>query len=337
MKARRAIIERKTRETDIRIGLNLDGAGRCRVTTGIGFMDHMLELLGRHALVDLEVRARGDIHVDYHHTVEDLGIVLGQCLNRALGDRKGIARYGWCLLPMDESLCQCAVDLGGRPYLVYRAAIRKRRVLDFDIKLVEEFMRALVTEARMNLQSFDPATGENLFYGEYLINAQGEDVVAGIRTPQKIATLQQAMPKVYDQLMGIRQTLEKHYRDMQDIEFTIQEGTLYMLQTRVGKRNGTAAILRDDASVFTLSLHGAKNFPFRKEASDLDVDLPALLLRVHDFRTRGLAKRPDQDFTDLFHERLTLYTRYADLTIKCSGLTQEEVCMKIIDRMRGKS
>ncbi|OGV61942.1 MAG: imidazoleglycerol-phosphate dehydratase [Lentisphaerae bacterium RIFOXYC12_FULL_60_16] len=151
MKARRAIIERKTRETDIRIGLNLDGAGRCRVTTGIGFMDHMLELLGRHALVDLEVRARGDIHVDYHHTVEDLGIVLGQCLNRALGDRKGIARYGWCLLPMDESLCQCAVDLGGRPYLVYRAAIRKRRVLDFDIKLVEEFMRALVTEARMNL------------------------------------------------------------------------------------------------------------------------------------------------------------------------------------------
>lgn len=151
MTARRARQHRQTRETDIAIALNLDGAGRCKIDTGIPFLDHMLELFGRHALVDLQVKARGDLPVDYHHTVEDLGLVLGTCIDQALTARKGVRRYGWCLLPMDESLCQVAVDLGGRPFLVYNMANRTRRIRDFDVKLIEEFFRAVVVQARMNL------------------------------------------------------------------------------------------------------------------------------------------------------------------------------------------
>lgn len=151
MTARRASQHRKTRETDIAVSLNLDGTGRCAIATGIPFMDHMLELFGRHGLIDLEIQASGDLAVDFHHTVEDLGLVLGTCLDQALADRKGIQRYGWCLLPMDESLSQVAVDLGGRPFLVYTIANRKRRIRDFDVKLIEEFFRAVVVQARMNL------------------------------------------------------------------------------------------------------------------------------------------------------------------------------------------
>lgn len=151
MKPRRASQHRQTRETDISVQVNLDGTGRCSISTGMPFMDHMLELFGRHALVDLKIKATGDLKVDYHHTVEDLGLVLGTCLNEALGNRKGIRRYGWCLLPMDESLSQVAIDLGGRPFLVYEIANRKPRIRDFDVKLIEEFFRALVVQARMNL------------------------------------------------------------------------------------------------------------------------------------------------------------------------------------------
>jgi len=151
MTTRRAKQHRQTRETDIAVSLNLDGTGRCKIDTGIPFMDHMLELFGRHALVDLEIKARGDLPVDYHHTVEDLGLVLGTCIDQALATRKGVRRYGWCLLPMDESLSQVAVDLGGRPFLVYQIANRTRRIRDFDVKLIEEFFRAVVVQARMNL------------------------------------------------------------------------------------------------------------------------------------------------------------------------------------------
>ncbi len=151
MTARRAQQHRQTRETDIAVSLNLDGTGRCQIATGMPFFDHMLELFGRHALVDLKIKALGDLPVDYHHTVEDLGLVLGTCLDQALGVRKGIRRYGWCLLPMDESLCQAAVDLGGRPYLQYRLASRTRRIRDFDVRLLEEFFRAMVVQGRMNL------------------------------------------------------------------------------------------------------------------------------------------------------------------------------------------
>ena len=148
---RTATSHRKTRETDIRVTLNLDGCGKNGIETGIPFINHMLELFSRHALIDLDVRARGDLDVDYHHTVEDVGLVIGTCIDQALGERRGIGRYGFSLLPMDESMSQVAVDLGGRPFLFYSIANRKRRIRDFDVKLIEEFFRALVTQARMNL------------------------------------------------------------------------------------------------------------------------------------------------------------------------------------------
>ena len=151
MKKRTARIVRKTKETDIVIELNLDGSGVYRNKTGIAFLDHMLDLLAKHALLDLNVKAKGDLDVDYHHTVEDVGLALGEALNQALGDRKGIARYGWSLVPMDEALCQVAMDLGGRPYLVYSLATKKRKIRDFDVDLMEEFFRGFVTQGRMNL------------------------------------------------------------------------------------------------------------------------------------------------------------------------------------------
>ena len=149
--ARTARRTRETRETQITVALALDGTGTSRIATGIGFLDHMLELFARHALVDLEVQAAGDVHVDYHHTVEDVGLVLGACINQALGERRGIRRYGFCLLPMDEALCEAAVDLGGRPYLVFACAMKHNRVRDFEVKLLEEFFRAVSVEGRLNL------------------------------------------------------------------------------------------------------------------------------------------------------------------------------------------
>lgn len=151
MKKRSATLRRTTKETDISVELNLDGQGVYRNRTGIPFLDHMLDLLAKHALLDLKVRARGDLEVDYHHTVEDVGLALGEALNQALGDRKGINRYGWSLVPMDEALCQVALDLGGRPYLVYSLATRKRKIRDFDVDLMEEFFRGFVAQGRMNL------------------------------------------------------------------------------------------------------------------------------------------------------------------------------------------
>jgi imidazoleglycerol-phosphate dehydratase len=151
VKRRTAAIRRTTRETDVSVRLNLDGKGRCRIETGIGFMDHMLELFGRHALLDLDVRARGDRQVDDHHTVEDIGLVLGTALDQALGERRGIRRYGWCVLPMDDALSVVGMDLGGRPYFVYRLRENVRPIRNFDTGLIEEFLRAFVVQSRMNL------------------------------------------------------------------------------------------------------------------------------------------------------------------------------------------
>lgn len=148
---RRAEVRRTTRETDIAVRFTVDGRGAAAIETGIPFLNHMLELFAKHGLFDLTVRAAGDLAVDYHHTVEDLGLVLGDALNQALGDRRGIVRYGWAALPMDESLSLVAVDLGGRPFLVYEIANRAKRIRDFDVGLIEEFFRAFVTQARMNL------------------------------------------------------------------------------------------------------------------------------------------------------------------------------------------
>ncbi len=151
MNPRTASKHRKTRETDISLTLNLDGSGTADIQTGVGFLDHMLELLTKHALLDLTVHAKGDLHVDDHHTVEDVGIVLGEVLNQALGDRKGIRRYGWAMLPMDEAMARVALDLGGRPFLVYEIDHPATHIKEFDLQLLEEFWRAFSTQARMNL------------------------------------------------------------------------------------------------------------------------------------------------------------------------------------------
>lgn len=141
---------RDTTETSVRVRVDLEGSGRAGIDTGIGFLDHMLELLARHALLDLEVRAEGDLHVDEHHTVEDVGLVLGEAMDRALGERRGIRRYGF-LLPMDESLARVAVDLGGRPYLVFQAEFSRERVGDLPTELVEDFLKAFSDRLRANL------------------------------------------------------------------------------------------------------------------------------------------------------------------------------------------
>ena len=148
---REATIERVTKETKIHLELNLDGSGEGTIETGIGFFNHMLELLKKHALIDLTVKAEGDIDVDYHHTVEDVGLVLGQALNRALGERRGIVRYGFASIPMDEALCETSLDLGGRPFLVMQCAMKHMMVRDFEVKLVEEFFRAVSVESRANI------------------------------------------------------------------------------------------------------------------------------------------------------------------------------------------
>ena len=148
---RTANIERNTKETQIKLTLNLDGTGEGTISTGIGFFNHMLELLKKHALIDLTVEAKGDLDVDYHHTVEDVGLVLGQAINQALGDRKGLTRYGFASIPMDEALCETSLDLGGRPFLVMISPMKHLMVRDFEVKLVEEFFRAVSVESRSNI------------------------------------------------------------------------------------------------------------------------------------------------------------------------------------------
>ncbi|WP_027283448.1 imidazoleglycerol-phosphate dehydratase HisB [Rubritepida flocculans] len=144
---RRAEIERRTAETDIRARLALDGTGRAEVSTGIGFLDHMLAALARHALLDIALTADGDLHVDFHHTTEDCGIVLGQALRLALGEKRGIRRYGHAVVPMDEALVECALDISGRPLLAWSVEFRRDKVGAMDTELFEEFFRALVMNA----------------------------------------------------------------------------------------------------------------------------------------------------------------------------------------------
>lgn len=148
---RKAKVARNTKETQIKLELNLDGSGKGVIDTGVGFFDHMLELLKKHALIDLTVKAKGDLKVDYHHTVEDVGLVFGQALDKALGDRKGLTRYGFASIPMDEALCETSLDLGGRPFLVMQCAMKHMMVKDFEVKLVEEFFRAVSVESRSNI------------------------------------------------------------------------------------------------------------------------------------------------------------------------------------------
>jgi imidazoleglycerol-phosphate dehydratase len=147
---RRASLSRKTKETDIKIDFNLDGTGKNDVDTSIGFLDHMFELFAFHGGFDIKIEAKGDIHVDFHHLIEDLGIVLGKCIDKALGERKGVKRYGFATIPMDEALAQVSLDLGGRAFLVYNVPF-KGYIKDVDINLFEEFFRAVVNNAKINL------------------------------------------------------------------------------------------------------------------------------------------------------------------------------------------
>ena len=150
-KARRAEIERKTAETQISIKLNLDGEGTCDIATGIGFLDHMLTLLAKHSFMDLTVKAKGDLEVDSHHTVEDIGIVLGEALREALGDKAGIHRYGNCFIPMDETLVQVCLDFSGRPFLVFGAETPKIQLGNYDAEMTEEFFRAVAVHCGLTL------------------------------------------------------------------------------------------------------------------------------------------------------------------------------------------
>lgn len=157
---RAAKVARKTAETDVTVSLTVDGEGRARVETGIGFLDHMLELLARHSLIDIEVAAKGDLHVDMHHTAEDVGIVLGQALREALGDRRGIVRYGSAYLPMDETLSRVALDVSGRPFLVWKASFPTHKAGDMDTELFREWFQAFAQNAGITLHA-ECLYGEN--------------------------------------------------------------------------------------------------------------------------------------------------------------------------------
>jgi imidazoleglycerol-phosphate dehydratase len=148
---RRAKIERSTKETTIKAAVDLDGTGAARVATGIGFLDHMLEQLARHGLIDIELEAKGDLHIDQHHTVEDTGIVLGQAVAKALGDRAGIRRYGSALIPMDEALTRVALDASNRPYLVWKVAFERPSIGGIDSELFQEWFRAFAQNAGLTL------------------------------------------------------------------------------------------------------------------------------------------------------------------------------------------
>lgn len=157
--ARRATVKRATKETQVEATVNLDGTGSYDVSTGIGFLDHMVEQLSRHSLIDLNVRAKGDLHIDFHHTTEDVGIVLGEAVSKALGERKGIVRYGDALIPMDETLTRVALDASNRPYLIWKVAFTRPKLGDMDTELFKEFFQAFAQAAGLTLHV------ENL-YGE---------------------------------------------------------------------------------------------------------------------------------------------------------------------------
>ena len=155
---RTAEMTRTTKETDITVRINLDGTGRCDIDTGLGFFDHMLEQIGKHGMMDLYVRCKGDLNVDEHHTIEDTGIVLGECLLKALGDKRGIERYGYCL-PMDDSLCQVALDFGGRPWLIWDADFKREKVGEMPTEMFPHFFKSVSDAAKMNLNI--KAEGDN--------------------------------------------------------------------------------------------------------------------------------------------------------------------------------
>ena len=169
MKSRTAEVKRKTNETDITVKVNLDGEGKAKVSTGIPFFDHMLSLLAKHSLCDFQIKAKGDLEIDEHHTVEDVGICLGQAIKKALGDRVGIRRYASIQLPMDDTLCSTAIDISGRPILVFNAKAPHPRERDFEISLTKEFYKALTQHAGVTLHI-------NVLYGTENLHHVNESI-----------------------------------------------------------------------------------------------------------------------------------------------------------------
>ena len=157
---RKGTVERKTKETSIRASVDLDGSGRYKVSTGIGFLDHMLEQLSRHSLIDLEVEAKGDLHIDFHHTTEDVGICIGEAVAQALGDRTGITRYGAATIPMDETLTEVAIDLSNRPYLIWKVTLTQPKLGEMDTELFKEWFQAFSQSAGATLHLWNHY-GEN--------------------------------------------------------------------------------------------------------------------------------------------------------------------------------
>ncbi|MEA5445092.1 imidazoleglycerol-phosphate dehydratase HisB [Gammaproteobacteria bacterium AB-CW1] len=197
MTARKAAIHRKTRETDIRVSLDLDGSGEARLRTGVPFLEHMLDQIARHGLIDLEVEADGDLEIDAHHTVEDVGITLGQALAEAWGEGRGLTRYGHAYVPLDEALSRVVVDLSGRPGLEYRVDYPRARIGDFDVDLIREFFQGLVNHARLTLH-VDGLQGRNAHhvaetvfkaFGRALRMAVTDDPRMGDTTPSTKGSL----------------------------------------------------------------------------------------------------------------------------------------------------
>jgi imidazoleglycerol-phosphate dehydratase len=184
---RTAKVQRKTKETDVRIALNLDGKGNYVIDTSMPFLDHMLALLSKHGLFDLKIKAKGDIDVDYHHTVEDIGIVFGKAVKQALGTMKGIARYGQATVPMDEALASVSIDISGRPYLVYKVEFSKRsKIKNFDPDLIEDFLQAFVSSSSITLHVGTPYGRNTHHIIEALFKAFGRSLSQAVSIDPRV-------------------------------------------------------------------------------------------------------------------------------------------------------
>ncbi|MDH3669909.1 MAG: imidazoleglycerol-phosphate dehydratase HisB [Gammaproteobacteria bacterium] len=189
MDARKAEIKRNTNETQIALGVNLDGTGIAKLDTGIPFLEHMLDQVARHGLIDLTIRARGDIQVDAHHTIEDVGITLGQAVSKAIGDKKGVRRYGHAYVPLDEALSRVVVDFSGRPGLEYRVEFPRGRVGDFDVDLIREFFQGFCNHAQATLH-IDNLRGQNSHHiAETVFKAFGRALRMGLERDPRMAAM----------------------------------------------------------------------------------------------------------------------------------------------------
>lgn len=185
MADRTAKIERKTKETEVTLDLNLDGSGRYEIDTGIGFLDHMLTHLSKHSKIDLSVKAKGDLHVDAHHTVEDIAICLGQALEKALGDKKGIARYGYVSVPMEEALANVSIDLSGRSKFIYNVQYGTEKIGDFDVECIEEMLTSLANNGKFNLHITVPYGTNSHHIAESIFKALGQALGAAVKITGK--------------------------------------------------------------------------------------------------------------------------------------------------------